>query len=79
MVLTIRDENGFTEVFSRWGKTKKITQFSLAKIAWYHFVENELLPANDDKQIEDQQQIKDDEDNFFEVYDDIDLSEDSLE
>ena len=62
MVFSIQDEHGASEIFSRWGKTKKTTQFSLAKIAWYHFVENELIPNEED---------------FYEIYDDIDSSDDT--
>lgn len=68
LALTVRDENGYMEVFSRWGKTKKITQRILAQNAWIAFVEP---PEDDDN--ENVPYLEEEE--FYEVYYDFIVSD----
>lgn len=67
LALTVRDENGYIEVFSRWGKTKKITQRILAQNAWMAFVE----PPED----ENENEPCFEEEEFYEVYYDFIVSD----
>jgi len=38
LTLSLTDEMGVSHNYSRWGKTKKKTQRSLAKVAWYRYL-----------------------------------------